>query len=89
MVQAVVLHSQYVSPDIRQYSMEEGMPMRSVYGGCQDSSGIVWFSGTRGMVSYDGIRFKTYNPDSTNTVSYTHLDVYKRQTKHSGLHRGA
>ena len=41
---------------------------------------VIWFLPAGGMVIIALYHlFKVYNPRGTNPVSYTHLDVYKRQ----------
>jgi len=47
-----------------QFTMQDGLPSMTVYEIVQDSNNILWFGTDNGLVSYDGVEFKTHtHPD--------------------------
>ncbi len=46
------------------YGVAEGLPEESVIGIIQDDKGFIWFATQRGLVKYDGYRFKVFKQAS-------------------------
>ena len=75
----------------KQMRTSDGLPSNSVRCMFQDSKGFLWLGTLDGLTRYDGNTFLTYQLESgkhdrisladnrIKPVSYTHLDVYKRQ----------
>lgn len=52
---------QYV---IKSYTVDDGLPTRTVNDVCQDNTGYLWFATQSGISSYDGFCFKNYDASS-------------------------
>ena len=46
--------------ELRQLSLEEGLPTREVKAGILDSNGLLWLTTAAGLVRYDGIEFTPF-----------------------------
>lgn len=62
----VVIHwnsyAQFVAPGytIKNWTIEDGLPVKSVHGIIQAENGYLWFSTIGGLVRFDGVNFKLY-----------------------------
>ena len=69
---------QYIS---QKYDLESGLPSTSVYDINQGVDGRMWFATRNGITSYDGINWKTYEPDWTVlSKDFTHIVVDSQGT---------
>ncbi len=70
----VMIHSIGQSQNIiyESYSIKEGLPSSEFYDLIQDSSGLMWFTSDKGIVSYDSYEFKTYTLEDglSNMVNF-------------------
>jgi ligand-binding sensor domain-containing protein len=48
------------TPAYLHYGVKDGLPSNLVYCGLQDHNGLLWFGTDKGLVCYDGTRFRTY-----------------------------
>jgi two-component sensor histidine kinase len=64
-----------LTPQSRNYGVNEGLPSSQVYEIIQAENGYIWFGTDRGLVRYNGYEFKTYttNDGLTSNVVF-HLD---------------
>lgn len=51
--------------DIRNWSVNEGLPQVSVYDIAKDSQGYLWLATEKGLVRFDGHSFKTFSRENT------------------------
>jgi ligand-binding sensor domain-containing protein len=56
----VVLPSQAQEPAYLHYTVNDGLPSAVVYCAVQDDKGFMWFGTDKGLVRFDGTRFKVY-----------------------------
>lgn len=47
------------------HGMEQGLPGGGTTSMAQDSAGYLWFATFQGLARFDGLEFKTYEPDNT------------------------
>lgn len=51
--------------DMRNWSVNEGLPQVSVYDIAKDNQGYLWLATEKGLVRFDGYSFKTYSREDT------------------------
>lgn len=51
--------------DIRNWSVNDGLPQVSVYDIAKDNKGYLWLATEKGLVRFDGHSFKTYSRENT------------------------
>jgi len=51
------------SPSFKNISIENGLPSSETYFVHQDSKGYMWFCTDRGVVRFDGYRYKTFTTE--------------------------
>jgi ligand-binding sensor domain-containing protein len=54
------MHAPAQIPAYIHYGVQEGMPGNLVYCGIQDQKGLLWFGTDKGLVCFDGVRFRTF-----------------------------
>ena len=58
----LIQHEEYV---IRNFTVQDGLPVNSVYQMVQDDEGYIWFRTLDGLVRYDGYEFRVFNFGNT------------------------
>ena len=53
----------------RNLTVQQGLPQNSVQAIAQDKNGFIWFGTRYGLSRYDGIRFKNYTNDPSDSTS--------------------
>jgi len=69
------IHSQ--DPSHKRYGLRDGLPSEEVYDVQQDQDGLIWISTDRGVASFDGYEFTTYDVSdglAHNTIFEIYMD---------------
>lgn len=56
-------------------SLEKGVPNNLIYSIYQDSKGFLWFGTMFGLVRFDGVNYKTYHYDPSDSNSISNDDI--------------
>jgi len=70
----------------KRYTVDDGLPTNTVYGGLQDSRGYIWFYTEKGISRFDGYEFKNYTVKDglpANDIFYMTEDNARRLWLHS------
>lgn len=77
-------NSQNFNLSIEHISLEQGVSNNLIFSIYQDSKGFIWFGTMFGLVKYDGVNYKTYRTDPTNTNSLSNDDIISIYEDKSG-----
>ncbi|MDZ7764578.1 MAG: hypothetical protein U5K00_09145 [Melioribacteraceae bacterium] len=47
-----------IDPNLKVYTVEDGMPTHIVYDAAQDKDGFMWFATDKGLMKYDGVEWE-------------------------------
>lgn len=56
-------------------SSDEGMSLHLTYAVHQDRHGLMWFGTMHGLLRYDGIRYRVFRRDPSDSLSISHDDI--------------
>ena len=51
------------------YAKELDFPYGTVWSALMDSRGFMWFGGSNGLIRYDGVEYKIYHTDETDSTA--------------------
>lgn len=69
----------------RHYQVENGLSHNTVNCIAQDREGFLWFGTKDGINRFDGITFKVFRPDPSDSTSLGNNFVYSLHVDHNGL----
>lgn len=55
------------------YTTEDGLPSNTIYGSLQASNGVLFFGTDDGLVSFDGVQFRTYRNSESKNYNISNL----------------
>ena len=55
--------------NIKNYSFSEGLKSEAIFDITQDSTGYLWLATDKGLVQFDGLKFKNYTVHSTSKAN--------------------
>src|SRR5262245_51180815 len=58
---------------IQSWQTEHGLPQNYVTSIAQTTDGYLWIGTYNGLARFDGVRFVTYDPDSTGGLGHAHI----------------
>ncbi|MBP7867517.1 MAG: protein kinase [Acidobacteria bacterium] len=61
---------QYV---VEHWTVERGLPQNTVTSIAQTPDGFLWFGTLEGLVRFDGVEFREYNPENTPAIPDSHI----------------
>nr|MBX2821737.1 hypothetical protein [Rhodothermaceae bacterium] len=70
-----VIEHEGVRYKVTSLTMDDGLPSNYAYSVVDDPMGWVWIGTANGLVRYDGITFRTYNPIVGDTTSISTPDI--------------
>ncbi len=56
-------------PNIKQYSLEDGLSKTNIFALLKDSSGFIWIGTSGGLNRFDGHQFRHFKPNAEDTTS--------------------
>ncbi|HON18177.1 MAG TPA: two-component regulator propeller domain-containing protein [Salinivirgaceae bacterium] len=76
LIAEATLGSKYSQLQFRSYTIENGLPVGTVWTVYQDSCGFIWFGLDNGLTRFDGLQFKTYTTHGEKGKTLSNDKIY-------------